>query len=503
MIVRLALLLGPFAAYAGPPSRTPNAPPECLPSVTVEAAHGARQVRVYASDLCTDPDGDRLVVERVVTPEGEVPVRGRHFTHLHLDPDTPPQFTISVRDTFYSRDVNVNVVEENTPPRCPDLDTVGSNEVVDLDTLGFSDEDGDELTYSAVQIIDPTGAEMQFAREPGSEVTLPSLPAHLDTLGLAQGRLNVLVEDGHGGETTCSFTVAPPDELACLQSLERTVYDASRPFVLDPSHDCIALAGSPDRLGVAAIQAASGEDVPWHLDDAGRPNVSVPAGETTLEVVTHGGDVLTYEVHATDALPPLAGKTTTIAEDGGTLELQPLVDVIARDIGREDDPLAPVEVELIGPDLTTVARSDSPDAFTVEDVPTAEQGLLTVLPRLVLKVRNEDGKVYERSFAVPVDLAPRCRASGTAPTEDGWVFVPHSWCLDPEGGELEVVSLMDETGAELPFENVEGGIQFLESNTEPLRFTLSIRDTWSNLSRSATCCSGTFTITSRDEFGVW
>jgi hypothetical protein len=416
--------------------------------------------------------------------------RGGSFAFAMLHASCP--------DPFAAADGAVRGTPNAAPPDCPEVE-LSSDTPVALAELGITSAAGDPLAPLGVRLIDGDGTPRLSTASPPDALELFDLRPLLDARGVALPRLEVVVPDGAGEPSTCSFPIAPPDRIVCRPRLTRTVFDREVPLPLDLEGDCVALDDDPSALDVVALEPeGSGPIVVEETPDGELRVRGSGPGTQVLKATPRNGDPIRFTITFSDTWGLVQGETNEVPEDGGNIAIAPLLDQIPG-----DDPLAPIAVELIGPDLSSITASDVVgDELVVPKAPVEDQGEAVVTPKLLLTVqRGENVEVHR--FDVPVNRAPYCRADGPLPVDAGQLRVPLDWCIDPEGEPLEVLSVQRaEDGAEVPFSLEDEHLVFAAAgNGDPIRFTLDFRDSFLNRPVvPPTIGTGTFTITSRDTF---
>ncbi|MCB9693838.1 MAG: hypothetical protein H6736_18665 [Alphaproteobacteria bacterium] len=372
---------------------------------------------------------------------------------------------------------------------CPDVDLV-DGQAVQLDALI------DPLAPTRVRLVDGDGTLALELDPAPPEIVLPPTTGFRDFLGAAIPRLEVDGFDGAGNLATCAFDVLPVGGAVCRIGPTRTCL-AGDPCVFETQDDCVA-PGSPDLLTVVAVEREDGSPVPFDPTPRGGASVALEPGAQELFMRLGGGGLVHYTGYGRNE-DRLDGVTGPVGEDGGVLDLDPLYAAMG---SSPDDPLEPVRVDLIGPDDSILQSLGSPDAtMDVASAPVLEQGLEVVNPRLRVRARAFDGSIVTAVFEIPVNRAPQGRAGGPVEVrDDGSVFVPATWMVDPEGGPLEVLSVVDEGGGDLPFTANAKGITIPEGCCGGAGgFTIVSRDTFlMRLRPPPTIGTGTFTIMSRD-----
>lgn len=434
--------------------------------------------------LVADLDGERLLAGIWIRQAG---ARGV-FAILHATCEMP---LFEVADAVFQGKPAV------APPVCPDL-TFSADEAVSVADFNIKSAAGDPLAPVGVRLIDGDGRTLLSASPPPSAFELQSTTTFLDPRGIAMPRIEAVVRDAAGDATTCSFAVEPVSRVVCRQGpLKRTIVGNVESVELSLADDCTVLEGDASILDITDVTTPSGEPVEWAPQLGGKAEVfGIETGVTELVAKDGNGDPIRFTITVRDSWGRLAGETNELPEGGGTLDLAPILE----SLGGGDDPLEPVSVELLAPDLSTIVASDVvSDELVVPRALVEQQGDVVVTPTLLLTVRRGDVEEVLR-YDVPVDRAPYCRADGPMSIDSsGTARMPLDWCIDPEGEPIEVVSVTTEGGEEVAFTQQGDALVFSQlERGDPIRFTIEMRDSWSVV--PPTIGVGSFTIEVRDEF---
>jgi hypothetical protein len=441
--------------------------------------------------VASDLDGDRLLAGRWIRERGGRGV----FALLHgsCGEEVTPFDAV---DAWYAG------VPTAAQPLCPDT-TLVEKQVVNVDDLGITNAAGDPLTPERVLLIDGNGTQLMDEPAPSS-FGLPETSSFLDERGEAVARLEAVVRDASGAATVCTLPVEPASGVLCAAELTRTVFDKDQMLKLHPADDCAALNGDDSQFRVTGVtRTEDGEPIEFLETSDGAAELLLDGGQHDLMVATEGGPPIRFTIEVRDTWFVQSGSTNEVGEGGGTIALAELVASL-EDPGS-DDPLEPVSVELIAPDLSTLVATDVVgDELVVPSAPAVQQGQEVVTPKLLLSVRRK-GVVETHVFDVPVNRSPYCRADGpTTFGEDLQTVVPlDQWCVDPEDDSFEVIAVLREDGGEVPFSIDNGNLLFQAADaccTGPVLFTLEFRDHFRIAPN--TIGTGSFTITSRDEFSA-
>lgn len=389
------------------------------------------------------------------------------------------------------------------PPVCPEV-TLQADSAVSVADLGITAANGDPLAPLGVRLIDGDGTVLVQDATDGIE--LVDTFAFRDPRGLALPHLEVDVPGVDGRAATCSFAVEPANGLVCAPAIRRTVFDPAEPAAFHPGDDCTLLSGDRAELSVVDITTPDGEPIPWESDGQGGAKVFVPPGSHTLQAVTERGDPVRFTIEVRDTWGLMVGSTPDVPEGGGTIDTAVALEFAQAAAGP--DPLEPLFVELIAPDLSRITASDVVgDELVVPRAPTEQQGAQLVTPKLLLH-GTKAGEPVTFVLDVPVNEAPYCRADGPlTQQEDGSFSMPLDWCTDAEGDDLLVAAVTREDGGEVPFDIQDGHLRVAADCCGSGSFTIDMRDTFFSAAKVAsgppwTIGTGTFTITSRDDFSA-